>query len=91
MNESHHFPDTVKGVLFQHNQFVDEETLMSSQYAPTQKAIDNARYVMQEHGPTLPKKVLFFRSKSLGHDWYDYMVYYCTIDDDCFFKAIKYY
>lgn len=89
MNETTHFPNTVSGVLFQHNQFVPESTLMA--ITPTDKSIANARYVMQEHGPTLPQKVLFFRAKSLGHDWYDYMTYYCTIDDDCFFIAIKYY
>ena len=89
MNETHHFPNTVSGVIYQHNQFVSEATL--SGVTPTDKSIQNARYVLQEHGPTLPQKVLFYRAKSLGHVWYDYMVYYCTIDDDCFFRAIKYY
>jgi spore germination cell wall hydrolase CwlJ-like protein len=89
MNETHHFPTTVPGVIYQHNQFVSESTL--APVVPTDKAIANARYVLQEHGPTLPQKVLFYRAKSLGHNWYDYLEYYCTIDDDCFFLAIRNY
>ena len=86
LNESHHFPNNLHDVLFQHNQFVPESTLEG--IVPNSEVLASARYVLQEHGPTLPKKVLFYRASYLGHSWYSYMTYYCTIDDNCFFIAI---
>ena len=88
-NDSGHFPDTVSGVLYQHNQFVPEGTL--DNVVPNSTVIASARYVLQEHGPTLPKKVLFYRASYLGTSWYSYMTYYCTIDDNNFFIAIRNY
>ena len=89
LNESHHFPDTVSGVLFQKGQFVSEEKLAN--VVPNAAVIASARYVLQEHGSTLPKKVLFYKASYLGTTWYSYLEFYKTIDDNNFFKAIKYY
>ena len=87
LNESHHFPNTVPEVIFQHNQFVPESALEG--VVPNAEVLASARYVLQEHGPTLPKKVLFYRASYLGTSWYSYMTYYCTIDDNNFFIAIS--
>ncbi|MCR5610767.1 MAG: cell wall hydrolase [Clostridiales bacterium] len=87
-NNSGRFPDTVEGVLFQRNQFVRRDKLLSTE--PTEKALRNARYVFRDHGSTLPKKVLFYKAAYLGTTWEDYMEYYKTIEGNCFFYG-KYY
>ena len=83
LNESGHFPDTVRGVLFQKNQFCSEAALAN--ITPTNAAKSNARYILQDCGATIPKKVLFYRAASLGTAWESYMSYYDTIDGNSFF------
>ncbi|MBQ3849321.1 MAG: cell wall hydrolase [Clostridia bacterium] len=83
LNESGHFPDTVRGVLFQKNQFCSEAALAN--ITPTNAAKSNARYILQDCGATIPKKVLFYRAASLGTTWESYMSYYDTIDGNSFF------
>lgn len=89
LNESHHFPDTITGVLFQPGQFVSKAKLQN--IVPNETVIASARYVLQEHGPTLPKKVLFYWYYKLGETWYSYLEFYKRIDDNNFFKAIRNY
>lgn len=89
LNKSGNFPNNVRGVLLQRNQFVPESRLMST--TPTEHAKRSARYVFYEHGSTLPKKVLFYKAAYLGTTWTDYMQYYATINGNCFFYGIKYY
>lgn len=89
LNETHHFPNTIAGVLFQKGQFVSESTLAN--VVPNETVIASARYVLQEHGPTLPKKVLFYKYWKLGETWYSYLEFYKRIDDNNFFKAIRNY
>lgn len=86
-NESNHFPNTVPGVIYQHNQFYPEGAL--DNVTPGSNHIAAARYVFSEHGATLPKKVLFYKASYLGTSWYSYLQYYCTIDDNNFFIAIS--
>ncbi|MBR5717440.1 MAG: cell wall hydrolase [Clostridia bacterium] len=83
LNESGHFPDTVRGVLFQKNQFCSEAALAN--ITPTNAAKSNASYILQDCGATIPKKVLFYRAASLGTTWESYMSYYDTIDGNSFF------
>ncbi|MBO4563390.1 MAG: cell wall hydrolase [Clostridia bacterium] len=89
LNETWHFPDTVPEVLFQHNQFLPESALEGVE--PTAQTLAAARYVFQEHGATLPKKVLFYRAAYLGTTWASYMQYYATIEGNCFFYGIGTY
>ncbi|MCR5809112.1 MAG: cell wall hydrolase [Clostridiales bacterium] len=89
LNESGNFPDTIRGVLFQHNQFCTEAELEG--YEATEGTRAAARYVLQEHGATIPKKVLFFRASYLGTTWASYMQYYATIEANCFFYGINYF
>ena len=88
LNTSKNFPNTVRGVLLQRNQFVKEEKLMSTN--PTERALASARYVFSEHGATLPKLVLFYRAAYLGTTWESYMEYCTTVEGNCFFYG-KYY
>ena len=88
LNSSGSFPNNVRGVLLQRNQFVPEGKLMST--VPTERALSSARYVFSEHGSTLPKLVLFYRAAYLGTQWESYMDYYATVEGNCFFYG-KYY
>ena len=86
------FPDTIRGVLFQHNQFCTEEQLEG--YEPNEKTLRAARYVLSEHGATMPKTVFFFRAAYLGIVWEEYAdftQYYTTINGVNFYKGIKYW
>lgn len=86
------FPDTIRGVLFQHNQFCTEEQLEG--YVPDEKCLQAARYVLSEHGATMPKTVFFFRAAYLGIVWHpyeDFTQYYTTINGINFYKGIKYW
>ena len=86
------FPDTIRGVLFQHNQFCTEQQLEG--YEPNEKTLKAARYVLSEHGATMPKTVFFFRAAYLGIVWEEYAdftQYYTTINGVNFYKGIKYW
>lgn len=85
-NTSGHFPNTVPGVLYQSGQFYAEGEL--DNVTPTSASIDAARYVFQQHGATLPKKVLFYKASYLGTEWYWYLQYYCTIEANNYFLAV---
>ena len=86
-NSSHHFPNTVSGVIYQQGQFYPEGAL--DNVTPTDAALTAARYVFSEHGATLPQKVLFYKASYLGTTWYSYLEYYCTIEGNNYFRAIS--
>lgn len=91
MNKSGHFPDTVPGVIFQHNQFPGYTRYQLEHTTPNATAMAAARYVFLEHGSTLPPKVLFYRAAYLGTHWYSFTQYYATIEGNCYFYGILYY
>lgn len=90
LNESRWFPNDVAGVLFQKGQFGYSREELES-VAPNPVALKAARYVFSSHGSVLPKKVLFYRAERLGTVWKDYMGYYATIEDNCYFYGKFYY
>lgn len=82
--ESKHFPNTIRDVIYQKNQFTVIDKLDSTK--PCNDAIEAARSVLNGDGSTLPADVLFFRIASAGHDWGNSREYYCTIDNNSFFR-----
>lgn len=78
----------IAAILFQHNQFVKESDIADLE--PTPKSLNSARYVLIEHGSTLPTRVFFYRAKSLGKYWAAYasfLTYYTTVDANNFYIA----
>ncbi len=90
MNQSGWFPNSVSGVIFQPGQYGYSEEYLAS-ITPNSAALASARYVLQEHGSTLPKKVLFYRAAYLGIEWVYYTEYYATIEGNNFYYGLYYY
>lgn len=90
-NTSGHYPNTVAGVIFQHNQFPGYTRYQLEHTTPNATAMAAARYVFLEHGSVLPEKVLFYKAAYLGTTWYDYLEYYATIEGNNYFRALYYY
>ncbi len=81
-----HFPDTIRGVIYQNNQFTVVDSIPGT--TPCNNALKAAREVLNGSGSTLPSDVVFFRAASLGTDWGNDKKYYCTIDNNAYFRWI---
>lgn len=93
MNESRWFPDSVSGVIFQHNQFTGHTREKLESCHPNKSAIEAAYYVFRDYGSILPKKVMFYRANSSNKNrqWYDYLRYYGIIEGNNFYETTKYF
>lgn len=81
------FPDTVREVVFQENQFSypDSNPEKFLELKPSDKALEAVIKVFVEGKLILPPDVMYFKSASLPRDW-GRREYYCTVGGNMYYR-----
>ncbi len=82
--KSKKWPNSIKAVIYQRSQFTVVRYSKFSRLNPCSKALKNAKYVL-ENGPTVPNKVMFFKSAGLSKRWGS-RDFYKRIGDNYFYS-----
>ncbi len=84
--KSSRFPNSVKGVIFQKNQYtVVRSAEQIGAVKPSSKAVDAVLQIFVDENTILPADVMYFRTASKGTFWSDNYEYYGTYGNNSFF------
>lgn len=86
--KSHMFPNTVRGVVYEKNQFSVVNHSRFDSIRPSAEAYNAVREVLNGGLRPLPFNVLFFHIHTAGKNWGSDKVFYKTIGDNSFFRYV---